>query len=121
MMRMFLIVAAVFIGLDSIAKGSEPTTLRVMTLNLYHGGTRLGQPLSQTVKAIKAAKADIVGLQETESGNGDSSVEIAKMLKWHCFSQGGRTSVISKYPIVGNTPAKWGVHIQLPDNTVVHV
>ncbi|MBH57623.1 MAG: endonuclease [Planctomycetaceae bacterium] len=121
MIRMFLILAAIFVGLDSVSQGSELPTLRVMTLNLYHGGTRLGQPLSQTVKAVNAAKADVVGLQETESGNGDSSIQLAKMLKWHCFSQGGRTSVISKYPIVGNTPAKWGVHIQLPDKTVVHV
>ena len=66
----------------SALKAEDTTLLRVMTLNLYHGGTRLGQPLSQTVKAIQAAKADIVGLQETENQSGDSSVQLAKMLKF---------------------------------------
>ena len=36
-----------------------------MTLNLLHGGVRLGQPLSQSVKVIKEAKADLVGVQES--------------------------------------------------------
>ncbi len=104
----------------SALKAEDPSSLRVMTLNLYHGGTRLGQPLSQTVKAIQAAKADIVGLQETENQDGDSSVELARLLKWHHFAQGGRTSVISRYPIVGHTPKKWGVHVKLPAGIVVH-
>ena len=104
----------------SALQAEDTTSLRVMTLNLYHGGTRLGQPLSQSVKAIQAAKADIVGLQETENQDDDSSVQLARMLKWHHFVQGGRTSVISRYPIVGHTPKKWGVHIKLPTGIVVH-
>ncbi len=104
----------------SALQAEDTTSLRVMTLNLYHGGTRLGQPLSQSVKAIQAAKADIVGLQETGNQDDDSSVQLAKMLKWHHFVQGGQTSVISRYPIVGHTPNKWGVHIKLPTGIVVH-
>jgi hypothetical protein len=38
--------------------------LRVMTYNVLNGGTRRGQPLSQTAKVIQASGADIVGLQE---------------------------------------------------------
>lgn len=34
--------------------------LRVMTYNVLNGGTRRGQPLSQTAKAIQASGADIV-------------------------------------------------------------
>jgi endonuclease/exonuclease/phosphatase family metal-dependent hydrolase len=37
--------------------------LRVMTYNVLNGGTRRGQPLSQTAKVIQASGADIVGLQ----------------------------------------------------------
>ena len=115
----FSAIASCLVLLPYLA-AEESTALRVMTLNLYHGGTRLGQPLSQTVKAIQAANADIVGLQETENTNGDSAVEIAKLLKWHHFAQGGRTSVISRHPIVGHTPRKWGVHIKLPDGRTIH-
>ena len=43
---------------------SDGKTIRVMTFNILHGGTRRGQPLSQTAKVIRAAKADVVGLQE---------------------------------------------------------
>ena len=82
----------------------EKVTLRVMTFNLYHGGVRLGQPLSQSVKAIKAARADIVGIQESHAGSVDNAEQIAERLGWHHFAQGGRTAVISRFPIVGNTP-----------------
>ena len=118
-----LIFSAITIGLLLLPPiaAEESTSLRVMTLNLYHGGTRLGQPLSQTVKAIQAAKADIVGLQETENEEGDSSVRLASMLKWHHFAQGGRTSVISRYPIIGHTPRKWGVHVKLTSGKTIHV
>ncbi|MCH2370574.1 MAG: endonuclease/exonuclease/phosphatase family protein [Pirellulales bacterium] len=120
MIRKTLYSFLLMVILLSALKAEDPSSLRVMTLNLYHGGTRLGQPLSQTVKAIQAAKADIVGLQETENQDGDSSVELARLLKWHHFAQGGRTSVISRYPIVGHTPKKWGVHVKLPAGIVVH-
>jgi exodeoxyribonuclease-3 len=120
MIRKTLYSFLLMVILLSALKAEDPSSLRVMTLNLYHGGTRLGQPLSQTVKAIQAAKADIVGLQETENQDGDSSVELARVLKWHHFAQGGRTSVISRYPIVGHTPKKWGVHVKLPAGIVVH-
>ena len=120
MIRKTLYSFLLMVILLSALKAEDTSSLRVMTLNLYHGGTRLGQSLSQTVKAIQTAKADIVGLQETENQDGDSSVELARMLKWHHFAQGGRTSVISRYPIVGHTPKKWGVHVKLPAGIVVH-
>ena len=99
----------------------EKVTLRVMTFNLYHGGVRLGQPLSQSVKAIKAARADIVGIQESHAGSVDNAEQIAERLGWHHFAQGGRTAVISRFPIVGNTPGKWGVHLKLSSGLIVHV
>src|SRR5688572_10283536 len=40
-------------------------SIRVMSFNLWHGGDAGKQPLSQTLEVIRAAKADIVGLQET--------------------------------------------------------
>ncbi len=115
---MALLLVVVSVGVVE-AKENE-FSLRITTLNMYHGGVRLGQPLSQSVKAIQAAKADIVGVQETHAGNTDNAEAMAKILGWHHFAQGARTSVISKFPIVGHTPRKWGVHIKLPDATIVH-
>ena len=39
--------------------------VKVMSYNIHRGGTMRGQPLSQTVKVIQEAKADVVGVQET--------------------------------------------------------
>ena len=47
-----------------------------MTYNACRGGTYQGQPLSQSAKMIKLAKADIVGLQEI----GENVPMLAEML-----------------------------------------
>jgi exodeoxyribonuclease-3 len=94
-------------------------TLRVMSFNLWHGGDAGKQPLTQTLEVIRAAKADLVGLQETggfekEKGAGrpDHGRRLAEMLGWHYFDQGERTGVLSRFPIVTNTPRKWGVTVR---------
>lgn len=98
---------------------AEPETLRVMTFNLWIGGEAGKQPLEQTAQVIRAAKADLVGLQETDGraapgeARPDRARQLAKLLGWNCFLQGGGTAVITRHEIVGNTPAKWGVEIQL--------
>ena len=42
---------------------SEEFSMKVMTYNIYRGGTMRGQPLSQTANVIREAKADVVGVQ----------------------------------------------------------
>ena len=54
-------------------------TVRIMTYNVCRGGTYQGQPLSQSVKMIKMAKADIVGLQEI----GENVPKLAELLGWN--------------------------------------
>lgn len=105
---------------------AEP--LRVMSFNLWVGGDAGKQPLSQTVDVIRAAKADIAGLQETggyqkEKGTGapDNGRKLAEMLGWHYFDQGERTGILSRFPIVTNTPRKWGVTIRLPSGREVRM
>jgi exodeoxyribonuclease-3 len=95
-------------------------TLRVMSFNLWHGGDAGKQPLTQTMEVIRAAKADIVGLQETggfekEKGAGrpDHGRRLAGMLGWHYFNQGERTGILSRFPIATNTPKKWGVTLRI--------
>lgn len=102
--------------------------VRVMTFNLWHGGDAGKQPLSQSAAVVRAAKADIVGLQETggyerEKGQGrpDRGRELATMLGWHYFDQGERTGILSRFPIVTNTPRKSGVTIRLPTGREVRM
>jgi len=97
-----------------------------MSFNLWHGGDAGKQPLSQTVRAIQASKADIVGLQETggyekekNAGRPDHGRELAGMLGWSYFDQGERTGILSRFPILTNTPRKWGVTLRLPSGREV--
>jgi endonuclease/exonuclease/phosphatase family metal-dependent hydrolase len=107
--------------LVTTSKGqSMPDTVRMMSFNLWHGGDAGGQPLEQTVAVINAARADIVGLQETAGvapegqPRPDRAAEIARRLGWNYVDQGERTGVISRYRIVATTPKKWGVKFELP-------
>ncbi len=96
---------------------TEPTALRVMTFNILHGGTERGQPLSQSAEVMKLA--DVVGIQETHAEQTDNSVKLAKLLGWHHFQQGGKTAVVSRYPITGHTPNRWGVYIKVAGDLTV--
>lgn len=106
---------------------SAPNVIRVMSFNLWHGGDAGKQPLDQTVAVIRAAEADIVGLQETAghapegSPRPDRAAEIAKKLGWHYLDQGGRTGIISRFKIVGVTPKKWGAKLELPSGRQVYM
>jgi endonuclease/exonuclease/phosphatase family metal-dependent hydrolase len=66
-----------------------------------------------------------VGLQETRGSERagrrrDAGAELAKLLGWHYFNQGGSPGVLSRFPIVTNTPARHGVVIRLPGRRDVH-
>jgi endonuclease/exonuclease/phosphatase family metal-dependent hydrolase len=97
-----------------------PDTVRIMSFNLWHGGDAGRQPLAQTIAVINAARADIVGLQETGGiapegqPRPDRAAEIARRLGWNYVDQGERTGVISRFKLVGTTPKKWGVKLALP-------
>ena len=97
-----------------------------MTFNLWHGGDAGKQPLFQTIAVIKAANADIVGLQEThgyapnDQSRPDRAAEIAKALNWNYLDQGDRTGIITRFEIIDTTPRKWGVTIKLPSEKTVH-
>ena len=61
-------------------------TVRIMSFNLWHGGDAGQQPLKKTIDVIRAAKADVVGLQETHGHapegkpRPDRAAEIASQL-----------------------------------------
>lgn len=116
----------VLLGLAVVWPARATETLRLMTFNLWHGGDAGKQPLSRTLAVIRAAQADLVGLQEThgyEPAPGaprpDHGRELAERLGWHYLAQGGRTGVLSRHPIVTNSPARWGAKIRMPSGQEV--
>jgi exodeoxyribonuclease III len=117
-----LLILVSLLGASIAAPAVE---LRVMTFNIWVGGESGKQPLTQTAEVIRAAKADIVGLQETlgserDGRRNDAGVELAKQLGWHYYNQGGSPGVLSRFPIVTNTPGRHGVVIRLADGRDVH-
>ena len=116
MKHLFLIATTAVLMLTSLTAHAEP--LKVMSFNLFHGGDGGKQPLSQSVAAIQAANADVVGLQETRGfgdPRSDNAAKLAQSLGWDYLDQGDGTGVISKHKIVANTPKKWGVLLRTPD------
>lgn len=88
-----------------------PTEFRAMTFNIWVGGTR-HQPISQTVKAIVTAKADIVGIQEA----GSSLAAIAEGLKWN---KSDKASLVTRYEILEDWKVQGsrhgGARLKLPN------
>jgi exodeoxyribonuclease III len=118
------LICAVVILLATAARTGAAETLRVMTFNLWQGGEEGKQPLSQTIKVIEEAKADLVGLQETagiERGGKkpDNARRIAEQLGWDYIDQGGGTGVISRYNLNGHSPQKLGVRVEMPSGKAV--
>ena len=121
----------------SAAPISAETTLRVMSYNVWGAGGNEGKGIEETVAVIKAAGADIVGVQETKlepdpctatdcTAVGTSvAPALAKALGWYVYDQPPvnaglwANAVISRYPIVGEaTPNEFGVQIDVDGRTV---
>jgi len=66
-----------------------------MSFNVRDGGTKLGQPLTQTAKVIEQAEADVVGLQEI----GKNAQELAGVLGWNHVSDGW-SAILTRHKIV---------------------
>ncbi|EGX61280.1 hydrolase [Streptomyces zinciresistens K42] len=99
--------------------------LRVMTWNLWLGGTRVHDHLAKQLKAVEGSGADVVGLQET---NGTAARDLAAALGWHHHQAGENLGVISRHPItdrlgdpgVGFYGAA-GVRVRLPGERHVDI
>jgi exodeoxyribonuclease-3 len=122
-----VLTAQILLGalMARVATAQQAEPLRVMTFNIWVGGESGRQPLSQTAKVIEAAQADIIGLQEVcgRERNGkrpDNGEKVAALLGMNYFSQGDDdTAVMTRHKIVGHTPRKWGVKIELPSGRPV--
>ncbi|SED84969.1 HAD-IA family hydrolase [Streptomyces sp. KS_5] len=70
--------------------------LRVMSWNLWHGGTEVRDHLAKQLKVIAETGVDVVGLQET---NGTAAEDLADALGWYHHRAGENLGVISRHPI----------------------
>jgi exodeoxyribonuclease-3 len=111
-------------------------TLRVMSYNTWGGGANEGKGIEETVAAIKAARADVVGLQETRLESDPCTAEhcpaagdsvapaIAAALGWYVYDQTAENpalwanAVISRYPIGAASPNDLGVPVDVNGKTV---
>jgi endonuclease/exonuclease/phosphatase family metal-dependent hydrolase len=132
LVRIAICVAA---GLITFSAAAD-TTLTVMSFNIWGGGANEGQPVDATVAAIRAAGADVVGVQETriEGDPCDADVcppagpsvaaAIAAALGFHYYDQTQSNvalwanAILSRYPIGAATAHDLGVAIDVGGRTI---
>lgn len=83
------------------AGSSLVDNLRVLSFNLWHGGTQVSNYHEKQVRFLADKNVDIVGLQESTGGHG---TRLAHALGWYSW-QGPDVSIISRYPITQVYPA----------------
>ncbi|MDQ0989771.1 HAD superfamily hydrolase (TIGR01509 family) [Streptomyces sp. V3I7] len=89
--------ALVGVTLDELSAMVEPRPrLRVMSWNLWLGGSKIDDHRAKQLKVILDSGADVVGLQET---GGTSAQELAEALGWHHHRAGVNLGVLSRHPI----------------------
>jgi hypothetical protein len=100
-------------------KAGEELSVNVMTYNIYRGGTMRGQPLSQTVRVIQEAKADIVGIQETRSPKGVNAEKLAELLGWNHHVNPRNRVILTRYEIVEEM--RDGIKVKLPSGKEAYI
>ena len=103
-LHLYVILAGLFVVgprfVNLLHAQADEEVVSVMSYNIHRGGVvMLKQPLSQTAKVIRSAKADIVGIQETRSPRGDKLVELANLLGWN-HDMGNGSNILTRYKIV---------------------
>ena len=116
--RGLLLVLGLALGTPFHAQADE-STVRVMSYNIYRGGEMLGQPLSQTVKVIQEAKADIVGVQEMRSPKGNNTERLAGLLGWNFHVGPRHDTILTRYEIVEGY--KGGIKVKLPSGQDAYI
>lgn len=139
MVARFTALALVLAGCAPAPTPASPgagTTLTVMTFNVWGGGANEGKPVEETAAVIRAAGADIVGIQETRQEAADCTEEscppasesvaakLAQALGFHYYDQSQSNdalwanAILSRYPIGAATPNDLGVAIEVPGRRV---
>ncbi len=85
-------IAALLLGTALPAFADDkPMTIRIQSFNIWYGGEQVS--LGQVAEAIKASKADIVGVQETD-GNLQKLSQMTGLLHYDI-----RRNILSRFPI----------------------
>ena len=98
---------------------NEESGVKVMSYNIYRGGTMRGQLLSQTVKVIQEAKADIVGIQESRSPGGVNAEKLAELLGWNHHVNPRNRVIVTRYEIVEEK--RNGIKVKLPSGQHAYI
>jgi endonuclease/exonuclease/phosphatase family metal-dependent hydrolase len=101
----------------ALASAAHATSIRVMSFNTWHAGSRVADGEQKVIDAIVAAGADVVGLQETE---GRLATAIAAALGWHALQGPGSAAIVSRFPItevfaLARDASGLGVRLRLGD------
>lgn len=128
-----------FALLCAMTVSAGATDLTIMSYNIWGGGANEQKPVDETVAAIKAVGADIIGVQETRIESDPCTAEscpaagesvakaIADALGFHFYDQTASNdalwanAIISRYPITGRaTPNDLGVAVEV-EGRRIHV
>ena len=96
-----LVALLAFLGLANSAQAAPVIELKVLSFNIWVNG---GRSLSNCIKVIRTAGADIVGLQEC---NGATAQTIATNLGFYAATDSD-ASIVSRFPVVASIPASGG-------------
>jgi endonuclease/exonuclease/phosphatase family metal-dependent hydrolase len=105
-----ILFALGLVFVTSLHAQTEESSVTVMSYNIHRGGTMLGQPLSQTVKVIQEAKADVVGVQELQSPSGVNAKKLAQLLGWNYYKD-HLSCILTRFEIVDRRDG--GIKIRL--------
>ena len=126
-----VLVAAAIVAGSATGALAQDTELKVMSFNIWGGGANENKPIDETVAAIKAAGADIIGIQETRlesdpctaevcPATGESRAKaIADALGFHVYDQTAANdalwanAILSRFPIGKATANDTGVEIDV--------
>lgn len=130
----FMLLVAWLVSCPTALLGAD--SISVMTFNLWGAGGNNNTPLTQTLEAIRAADADLIGLQETRAESrpctelycpprGESvAAAIAAELGYHLYQQQPANAalwanaILSRYPIVGHSEHRLGVQLDVAGRSV---
>ena len=88
---MFRLLLAALALTATMARAEDPVRLKVLSFNIWYGGDQVS--FAKVIEAVRAADADIVGLQEPDG----KTLEIAAAAGYPYADT--RRHILSKYPI----------------------
>ena len=130
------ILPGLLAGVLAAGPAAAETTLRIMSYNVWGGGGNEGKGIEETVAVLRAADADIIGMQETRLEPEDCTAEscaavgesvaksIAEALGYHYYDQTQENpalwanAILSRYPIGPASEHDLGVPIDVNGTTV---